>query len=53
MTALYNLTARNCKLFFKDKGAFFTSLVTALILLFFEVLLKTFRRAPYLFLLEK
>ena len=30
---LYALTKRNCKLFFKDKGMFFTSLITPMILL--------------------
>lgn len=44
MTALYNLTARNCKLFFKDKGVFFTSLITPLILL---VLYVTFLAKVY------
>ena len=39
MTEFCNLTARNCKLFFKDKGVFFTSLITPLILL---VLYATF-----------
>ncbi len=34
MTGLYHLTKRNCKLFFKDKGLFFSALVTPLILLF-------------------
>ncbi len=33
MTGCYNLFIRNCKLFFKDKGMFFTSLITPLILL--------------------
>lgn len=31
---LKNLIARNCKLFFKDKGTFFTSLIAPLILFF-------------------
>jgi multidrug/hemolysin transport system permease protein len=39
MTGLYNLTLRNVKLFFKDKGMFFTSLITPIILL---VLYATF-----------
>lgn len=39
MTGLGNLIIRNCKLFFKDKGMFFTSLITPLILL---VLYATF-----------
>ncbi len=34
MTALKYLIARNCKLFFKDKGVFFPSLLAPLILLF-------------------
>ena len=33
MTKLYYLIRRNCKLFFKDKGMFFTSLITPVILL--------------------
>ena len=33
MTGLGALIRRNCKLFFKDKGMFFTSLITPLILL--------------------
>ena len=33
MTGLGNLIIKNCKLFFKDKGMFFTSLITPLILL--------------------
>ncbi len=33
MTGLGNLVKRNCKMFFKDKGMFFTSLITPLILL--------------------
>lgn len=39
MAGLFNLIKRNCKLFFKDKGMFFTSLITPLILL---VLYSTF-----------
>ena len=39
MTGLGNLIKRNCKLFFKDKGMFFTSLITPRILL---VLSSTF-----------
>ena len=44
MTTLYYLTKRNCKLFFKDKGTFFTSLITPLILL---VLYATFLAKIY------
>lgn len=44
MTGLYNLTKRNCKLFFKDKGMFFTSLITPMILL---VLYATFLAKVY------
>lgn len=33
MTGLWNLIRRHCKLFFKDKGMFFTSLITPVILL--------------------
>ncbi len=33
MTGLGNLIRRNCKLFFKDKGLFFTAMITPLILL--------------------
>lgn len=44
MTTLYYLTKRNCKLFFKDKGMFFTSLITPLILL---VLYATFLAKIY------
>ena len=33
MTGCYNLFIRNCKLFFKDKGMFFASLITPVILL--------------------
>lgn len=39
MTQLKSMIYRNCKLFFKDKGLFFTSLITPLILL---VLYATF-----------
>ena len=39
MTGLYALIRRNIKLYFKDKGMFFTSLITPLILL---VLYATF-----------
>ena len=39
MTGLGALIRRNCKLFFKDKGMFFTSLITPVILL---VLYATF-----------
>ena len=44
MTGLGNLLRRNCKLFFKDKGLFFTSLITPLILL---VLYATFLAKVY------
>ena len=33
MTAVHNLTRRNIKLFFKDKGMFFSSLITPAVLL--------------------
>ena len=33
MTGLFSLTARNIKLYFKDKGLFFSSLITPMILL--------------------
>ncbi|MBR7146580.1 MAG: DNA polymerase III subunit alpha [Oscillospiraceae bacterium] len=44
MTGLYALTLRNCKVFFKDKGMFFTSLITPMILL---VLYATFLANVY------
>lgn len=44
MTELRSLTNRNCKLFFKDKGMFFTSLITPVILL---VLYVTFLANVY------
>ena len=44
MTGLANLTRRNCKLFFKDKGMFFTSLITPGVLL---VLYITFLAGVY------
>ena len=44
MTGLVNLIIRNCKLFFKDKGMFLTSLITPLILL---VLYATFLAKIY------
>lgn len=44
MTGLWNLIRRNCKLFFKDKGAFFSSLITPIILL---VLYSTFLANVY------
>ena len=44
MTGLMSLIRRNCKLFFKDKGMFFTSLITPLILL---VLYSTFLGSIY------
>lgn len=44
MTAVWWLTKRNCKLFFKDKGLFLTSLLTPIILL---VLYVTFLANVY------
>ncbi|MGN0492230.1 MAG: ABC transporter permease [Acutalibacteraceae bacterium] len=44
MTGCYSIFKRNCKLFFKDKGMFFTSLITPLILL---VLYATFLANVY------
>lgn len=44
MTGLGALIKRNCKLFFRDKGMFFTSLITPLILL---VLYATFLAKVY------
>lgn len=44
MTGLYNLTRRNCKLFFKDKGMFFSAMITPIILL---VLYATFLARVY------
>lgn len=44
MKSLGMLMKRNCKLFFKDKGMFFTSLITPLILL---VLYATFLKGVY------
>ncbi len=44
MKGLGNLIIRNCKLFFKDKGMFFTSLITPMILL---VLYATFLANVY------
>ena len=44
MTGLWNLIKRNCKLFFKDKGMLFTSLITPVILL---VLYATFLAKVY------
>lgn len=44
MTGLGALIKRNCKLFFKDKGLFITSLITPMILL---VLYATFLRSVY------
>ncbi len=41
---LYNLIIRNCKLFFKDKGMFFSALITPMILL---VLYATFLANVY------
>lgn len=47
MTGLGNMTRRNIKLFFRDKGLFFTSLVTPMILLLLYVtfLAKNFKDA--------
>lgn len=44
MTGLTSLIKRNCRLFFKDKGMFFTSLITPIILL---VLYATFLAKVY------
>lgn len=44
MTALTGLIARNVKLYFKDKGLFFTSLITPMILL---ILFATFLAKTY------
>ena len=44
MTALFSMIKRNCKVFFKDKGMFFTSLITPIILL---VLYATFLKNVY------
>ena len=44
MTGLWNLIKRNCKLFFKDKGMFFSSMITPIILL---VLYSTFLSKVY------
>lgn len=44
MTGFFSLTKRNCKLFFGDKGMFFTSLITPAILL---VLYVTFLAKVY------
>lgn len=44
MTGLGNLIRRDCKLFFKDKGMFFASLITPIILL---VLYVTFLANVY------
>ena len=44
MTGLWNLTRRNIKLFFRDRGMFFTSLITPMILL---VLYSTFLANVY------
>ena len=44
MKTVYWLTKRNCKLFFKDKGMFFSSLITPIILL---VLYATFLAKVY------
>ena len=44
MTGLWNLTRRNVKLFFKDKGTFISSLITPIILL---VLYATFLAKVY------
>ena len=44
MTGFSKLWARNCKLFFKDRGAFFSALITPVILL---VLYATFLAKVY------
>ncbi|MGN0451901.1 MAG: ABC transporter permease [Acutalibacteraceae bacterium] len=44
MTGLFSMFSRDCKLFFKDKGVFFTSLITPMILL---VLYATFLANVY------
>ncbi|MEI3129731.1 MAG: hypothetical protein V8S89_02390 [Oscillospiraceae bacterium] len=44
MTGLRALIRRNCKLFFKDKGMFITSLITPAVLL---VLYTTFLAGVY------
>lgn len=44
MTGLFSLVKRSMKIYFKDKGMFFTSLITPLILL---VLYATFLRSVY------
>ncbi len=44
MTGLFSMFRRDCKLFFKDKGVFFTSLITPIILL---VLYATFLANVY------
>lgn len=44
MTGLFSMFRRDCKLFFKDKGVFFTSLITPMILL---VLYATFLANVY------
>lgn len=44
MKTIFNLTKRNIKMFFKDKGMFFTSMITPLILL---VLYATFLAKVY------
>ena len=44
MTGLFSMFCRDCKLFFKDKGVFFTSLITPIILL---VLYATFLANVY------
>ena len=44
MMGLVNLIRRNCRLFFKDKGMLFTSLITPVILL---VLYATFLAKVY------
>ena len=47
MSALGALIKRNCKLFFKDKGMFFTSLITPVILLvlYITFLAKTYKNS--------
>lgn len=54
MNSFYMLTKRNVKLFFKDKGMFFCSLITPLILLFLYItfLGKAFKDSYLLFIPE-
>ena len=52
MTGLGALIRRNCKLFFKDKGMFFTSLITPVILLVLYAPAAGFYQEVYLGPLE-